>query len=860
MKKTHKGTPNQRLKAERELRGWSQKYVADQLGADHYYLSRWERGTASPSPYYRQKLCALFGKNAKELGLLPEEPGEHEEEANEPTLLSSPPTEAVSDPAIPPLSVGTTGLVGRDEVFSQLKKRLRGGSNVGLTAINGLPGVGKTTLAVLLAHDEDVLAHFHDGILWAGLGPQPNVLGGLSRWGTLLGTSAIAGARLVSIEAWTQVIRTAIGLRQMLLVIDDAWQIEQALAFKVGGPHTAYLLTTRFPHIALQFAGERAMVIHELSQEESFTLLARLAPEVVASDLEAAHDLIRSAGGLPLALSLMGKYLRTHSLSGQPRRMRAALERLRAAEHRLRLSEPRAMLERSPTLPTGTPLSLQTIIDVSVELVDEQARAALQRLAVFPAKPSTFSEEAALAVCQVPAEALDALTDAGLLESGGPGRYTLHQTIADYARIHLAETMAYERLAVYFADYVQAHSKDYEALEQESSNIFAALQAAWSHGHSTDLLRCITAFAWFLEARGLYAQAEGYLTQAEQAARSLQDSAGLAAVLLHLGKIRLRRGEYDQSETSLQEGLLFARQNEDAEQVCQFLLWLGTNAGDRGDYSQAVMYQQEGLALARQLGDPAQTSILLQGLGKSAFDQGRYAQAEACFQEGVALARQTGNRERLCELLLNSGSVAYLRGDYAQGDTYSLEALQIARQSSYRPAMTMLLSNLGEIATERGDYAQAEAYLHEALELARQLEQRNDIDTSLMNLGRVAMERGNYAQAEAYLHEALELARQIGNHRLLCEATHAWGELHLKEHRWAEATTAFNEVRDMASEVSQEYLAAAYFGLARVAAAQGDSREARALGQTSLRIAETIGNRLASQVRVWLEALPTEHQ
>jgi transcriptional regulator with XRE-family HTH domain len=70
MKKTRTGIPNQRLKAERELRGWSQKYVAEQIGADHYYLSRWERGTTSPSPYYRQKLCVLFGKNARELGLL----------------------------------------------------------------------------------------------------------------------------------------------------------------------------------------------------------------------------------------------------------------------------------------------------------------------------------------------------------------------------------------------------------------------------------------------------------------------------------------------------------------------------------------------------------------------------------------------------------------------------------------------------------------------------------------------------------------------------------------------------------------------------------------------------------------------
>src|SRR5690349_5493005 len=73
------GRPNERLRQERLLRGWSQKDVADRIGASYYYLSRWERGTTMPSPYYRQKLCALFGKNAAALGLM----GNDEQEAQD---------------------------------------------------------------------------------------------------------------------------------------------------------------------------------------------------------------------------------------------------------------------------------------------------------------------------------------------------------------------------------------------------------------------------------------------------------------------------------------------------------------------------------------------------------------------------------------------------------------------------------------------------------------------------------------------------------------------------------------------------------------------------------------------------------
>jgi transcriptional regulator with XRE-family HTH domain len=63
--------PNQRLKRERQLRGWSQAYLAEQIDVPSYYLSRWERRGILPSSFYQQKLCDLFGKSAEELGFLP---------------------------------------------------------------------------------------------------------------------------------------------------------------------------------------------------------------------------------------------------------------------------------------------------------------------------------------------------------------------------------------------------------------------------------------------------------------------------------------------------------------------------------------------------------------------------------------------------------------------------------------------------------------------------------------------------------------------------------------------------------------------------------------------------------------------
>lgn len=201
----HQYNPNAQLKRERELRGWSQSYVADQIDAPYpYYVSRWENGLMIPSPYYRQKLCELFGKNAQELGLVVEEDdssklgySQASRDLNSPTSVS---TIFLHDPAIPPLPAETHGLVGREEMLCRLKEQLFTGKSTALSALNGLPGVGKTALAVELAYDAEVRKHFSDGVLWAGLGREPNVPGVLNRWGALLGVTPLEMVKLTSIE------------------------------------------------------------------------------------------------------------------------------------------------------------------------------------------------------------------------------------------------------------------------------------------------------------------------------------------------------------------------------------------------------------------------------------------------------------------------------------------------------------------------------------------------------------------------------------------------------------------------------------------------------------------------------------
>lgn len=855
--------PSSRLKAERELRGWSQQYVAEQIGADRYYLSRWEHGKMLPSPYYREKLCALFGKNARELGFLsrtvsPEPVGE-EITGVHPGAPGVPPVDAdstIEDPTIPPLPGLAHDLIGRQPLLDNLKTHLCAGNPSTIMALSGLPGVGKTALATVLAHDEEVRNFFQGGVLWAAVGKNPDVPGILSRWGTLLGISSIEAARLTTLSAWTQAIRTAIGARRMLIIIDDVWKLEDVVAFKVGGNSCAYLVTTRFPQLASHAAADGALAVPELSVADSMILLERLVPLVVQSEQAAAREITRLVGGLPLALLLTGNFLRVQTYNRQPRRIRQAIERLRTAEMRLHLQEAQALSQRSPSLVDVPAISLHTLIAVSDQQLDEAARDALYALSVFPAKPNTFSEEAALAVCLCSGDVLDTLSDAGLLESYAPDRYALHQTIADYASLQSSDPAPIARLIHYMTDYVRANEKDYAHLELENSNVLTALRLAAEHGQLDDLVVAGNIFATFLAVRGAYEEAINLLERVRQAATALQDRQGQGTALYHLGEIKMNQGEYRQACDYLQEGLTLISTRNDPALMSQLLRVLGCVESYQGAYHEAEAHLQQALALARQPGQEELQSLVLRSSGAVASDQGKIVLAERYLQEGLILARQIGKLEQICPLLINLSQIALMRGRFAEAGVLGQEALALAVQINFLPAQCLLYSHLGVAALEQEKYAQAHEDLLQGLALARQFEHPEYLVGVLSNLGRLMSKQGDSAMAEAYLQEALTKARVVASPWLQAGTLYEWGELYLQQQRLAEAQAAFDEMYLLSTPDVQEYAALARYGQSRVAAALNDPQLARRYGDESLALLQSMEEHYRTgEVQRWLAQL-----
>ncbi|MEH2148399.1 NB-ARC domain-containing protein, partial [Nostoc sp.] len=203
----------------------------------------------------------------------------------------------------PPLP---TYFVERPEYSDDLKTRLLNGSlsdsrTLVITAIHGLGSVGKSTLAAALAHNAEIQSRFCDGILWATLGQQPNVLALLSGWVQALGDYSF---KPTSVEATSMHLRTLFYDKAVLLVVDDAWNTEDARAFNFGGARCQVLVTTREGSIADALAAN-TYSLDIMKPDQAMELLTKkLRREITGTERHSAENLAKGVGYLPLALEL----------------------------------------------------------------------------------------------------------------------------------------------------------------------------------------------------------------------------------------------------------------------------------------------------------------------------------------------------------------------------------------------------------------------------------------------------------------------------------------------------------------------------------------------------------------------------
>lgn len=639
--------------------------------------------------------------------------------------------------------------VGRDAQVVQLVQQLTSGQTLALSA-DGLPGVGKTTLAVAIAHHGKILQHFSDGILWGGLGTNADPMRILGEWATALGYDL---SHLPTPEERQRALHNILGNKKILLVLDDAWQLEPATLLRCGGPHCAHLLTTRNKSIARAFAGTSQMNnVDTLALADGVALLQQLAPEACASNPEAAAQLVQAVGGLPLAIELLGGYLADPNAPERlyfAEEMAQAFDDLTIPAQRLQLASQRLGSHDAPT-------SLQATIELSLADLPAATQTAFYCLGAFAPKPATFSWEAARAVTEANNRQLATLLERNLLEQDGDW-LSLHQTLADVAASHEEVAAATERHRNFYLQLANQDCNDWQTIEQA----YEQIKQAWLISENENLIEYYWSLFEYQDNRGLKEEQIQWTQKALNFVQQSNDHFVTGSILRNLGKLYFDLGNLPLALSTFTKAIQQFEGNDDHD----YQIMLGESFIDKGfvynqwhDYEHSRQCFNQAYISFKKIKANNYQAKALYLLGMILAQQNQIADAIQSCLEAVEVANDPLEKARSYTML---GDIFWQVNDLPQALDFHFKALGIFEKFEDERGRAREYIGIAGIYRDKNQYEKTLYYLQNALKLHQK---RGDVPAQssvLNNIGSIFLTKGDEEQALQYYLNSLDLCKNI---------------------------------------------------------------------------------------------------
>ncbi|MFJ9638411.1 AfsR/SARP family transcriptional regulator [Streptomyces sp. NPDC101178] len=660
--------------------------------------------------------------------------------------LARPADEPASVPApLKPAQLPATvpDFTGRDSFVRDLGAQLATaeGSVMAVSALAGIGGVGKTTLAVHVAHQ--ARPHFPDGQLYVDLqgagarAAEPEtVLGSFLR---ALGTadSAIPD----TLDERAALFRSTLDGRRVLVLLDNAHDAAQIRPLLPGTPGCAALVTSRVRMVDL--AGAHLVDLDVMSPDEALQLFTRIVgAERVGAEREAALDVVAACGFLPLAIRIAASRLAAR------RTWTVSVLAAKLADERRRLDE----------LQAGD-LAVKATFELGYGQLEPAQARAFRLLGLADGPDISLAAAAALLNLEphTAEDLLEALVDTSLLESAAPGRYRYHDLVRLYARAcaERDEQPPVERETALsrLLDFYLATAAGVYALERPGDRLVDHLEPADHPGLTFGDRHA--ALDW------LYSEATNLLACVRQVARpaTLRRAVDLLYAALDLGESGANAKQYEAAAVRVREA---ARGCGDPRSESRAVMSLANAHQLAGRFDQAEREAAEAMQLAETAQDLLAGSWAANARGIIALYHNRHEDGEAFLNQAIEAFRSDGNLPGEASALCNLSRIHLATARTGSAIALARSGIDIYDSLGHALRGANGRYALGMALTQSGEFAAATDKLTEALEIFRDSRQRLWEGMALFRLAEVEIASGRPARAAQYAELALTVLRGIG--------------------------------------------------------------------------------------------------
>ena len=768
----------------------------------------------------------------------------------------------------------TGEFVGR----SQELERLTGerGDIPQVSVIEGMPGVGKTALAVRAARM--VCEQYPDGLLYLdfhGHDPGRPSLDPAEALHRLLRMLVVPATQIPdAIGERAALWQAQLSRRRVVVILDDAARLDQIRPLLPTAGRCLIMITTRRRLPDLDGAG--TLTLDLLSIDDATRLFQRIAGPARAQDEEKVAMAVSLCGRLPLAIQLTAGRL----AQGCPPSLADLIEEL---------SQPSAQL--GGTGAAGP--EVMSAFDLSYRALEPDHQRFFRRLGVSPCASVSLQAAAALDGCSLAEaeKALAALLDHHLLARAPADQFCFHNLIRGYAAVRAAhddpepeQRQAVARLLDYYlhtadqADrvlhpfrrrmpvpvtYLPAASppvgtpEDAAAwLDSEWRNVLRAAQHAGRHEWKRKCADLTHVLADFVEICAYWDEAIASHTLALQACRDIADPARIAQASLELSVVSQQTGRYEAALPLAEDAAEIYRSLADRRGEAEALDQVGMAHQRAARSREALAYFHEARILYQDAADQHGVANTLSHSGIACWHLGRYPDAMSHLRDALSLYCHVGDRRGEAKTLNNLGRMQLYCGYHRDALEGYQKSLEIFTAIGGEQNQAILHHNIGGVHHYKGSYEEALTACRRALAIYRSIgDLPNEADV-LNDIGAIYQSAGCYDEALIHHEKARLIAEEIGNLSQRVIALRGIADVRRGSGQHGEAFDHYRTALRLAREIGDPYEEAKILeGIAESTLSTQRPYDARIVFRQALDIFERLGVPEAESARIRIETM-----